>query len=68
MQGTNIVIESVINVFKCAFVSDPENVPHTTEDQYSGFSQFFLHILEDFLDQFRQHCVDVPPDLFAVLM
>jgi hypothetical protein len=65
LQGTNVVIKSVISVFKCAFVLDAENVPHPTEDQYLRFSQCFLQILEDFLGQFRQHSVDVPPDLLG---
>jgi hypothetical protein len=52
-------------MFKCALVSDAENVPHTPEEQYSRFSQRFLQILEDFLDQFRQHSVDAPPHLLG---
>ena len=48
LQGTNIVIKSIINVFKYEFISDAENVPHTREEQYSRFSQRFLQILEDF--------------------
>ena len=52
-------------MFKCTFVSDTENVPHPTEDKYLRFSQRFLQILEDFLDQFRQRSVDVPPDLLG---